>query len=200
MIMNPKRAFSLFASLAVALAVVSAMAQDEPRPKKLLRDNDGRFSDPLSPTRKSADLAPSSSDMRKSADLAPSSSDMRKSADLKPLSDTVDWAITPDKNPDPRIRKIGGVEAELMTQTNVLIRELEAADSVSQRESAKTKLNELLAKQFDLRQERHEREIKALEAQVKKLKELVQKRQENREEIIARRLDQLVRESQGLGF
>ena len=64
----------------------------------------------------------------------------------------------------------------------------------------KAELSDLLRKQFDVRQARHIREIETLEAQVKKLKELVQKRQENRAEIISRRLDQIVRESQGLGF
>ena len=64
----------------------------------------------------------------------------------------------------------------------------------------KTKLSDLLEKQFDQRQKRHEDEIKQLEAQIKKLKDLVEKRQENRREIITARLNQIVKESQGLGW
>jgi hypothetical protein len=72
--------------------------------------------------------------------------------------------------------------------------------SDSDREKIKGQLGDLLKEQFDKRQKRHEDEIKQLEAQIKKLRDLVDKRQENRREIISRRLDQIVRESQGLGW
>ena len=68
------------------------------------------------------------------------------------------------------------------------------------KESIKAMLSDLLEKQFELRQKKHETEIADLEAKVKKLKELVQTRKDNRKEIVARRLDQLVRDSQGLGW
>jgi hypothetical protein len=42
--------------------------------------------------------------------------------------------------------------------------------------------------------------ILAIDAQVKKLKELVRARTENRREIVSRRLEQIVREAQGLGW
>jgi hypothetical protein len=101
---------------------------------------------------------------------------------------------------DPRVTRLAADESTTAHQVDDLTRQLEAADNDSQRDEIKKKLSDVLAKQFDLRQQRHGVEIEALEAQVKKLKELVQKRQQNREEIIARRLDQLVRNSQGLGF
>ena len=64
----------------------------------------------------------------------------------------------------------------------------------------RAKLNDLLEKQFEDRQKKHQAESEALEAQVKKLKELIQTRSENRKEIISRRLEQIVREAQGLGW
>ncbi len=82
----------------------------------------------------------------------------------------------------------------------MLAQQLAAAKSDSDREKLKGQLAEVLEKQFDQRQKRHEEEIKQLEAQIKKLKDLVDKRQENRREIIASRLDQIVKESQGLGW
>jgi hypothetical protein len=85
-------------------------------------------------------------------------------------------------------------------QAEALAQQLAAARSDSDRDKIKGQLTELLEKQFDQRQKRHEEEIKQLEAQVKKLKDLVDKRQENRREIISRRLDQIVKESQGLGW
>ena len=85
-------------------------------------------------------------------------------------------------------------------ETDQLIRQLGEAKSDSDRDKLKVKLGEILEKQFEQRQKRHEGEIAELEAQVKKLKDLVAKRQENRREIVARRLEQVLRESQGLGW
>jgi hypothetical protein len=91
-------------------------------------------------------------------------------------------------------------ESSLAHEANQLARQLGEAKSEADRDKLRTRLGEVLEKQFDQRQKRHEAEIKALEAQVKKLRDLVEKRQENRREIIARRLDQILRESQGLGW
>jgi hypothetical protein len=91
-------------------------------------------------------------------------------------------------------------EANLAHQAEQLARQLGEAKSDSDRSKIRTQLGEVLEKQFDQRQKRHEDEIKQLEAQIKKLKDLVDKRQENRREIISARLNQIVKESQGLGW
>jgi hypothetical protein len=88
---------------------------------------------------------------------------------------------------------------DLTAQSEALIKQLGSAEGEN-KEKIKVKLTETLDKQFDLRQKRHEAEIAALEAQVKKLKEMVQKRQENRKDIIGKRLDQLLREAEGLSW
>jgi len=93
-----------------------------------------------------------------------------------------------------------GEDAVLANEAGELIHKLEATDSDTERDEIKAKLSANLGKQFDSRQKRHEQEIKALEAKVKKLKELVSKRQESRSEIISRRLEQILRDSQGLGW
>jgi hypothetical protein len=61
----------------------------------------------------------------------------------------------------------------------------------------KAKLGEILEKQFDLKRRRHEAE---LEAQVKKLKDMVRVRGENRRQIISERLVRILRDAQGLGW
>jgi flagellar motility protein MotE (MotC chaperone) len=86
------------------------------------------------------------------------------------------------------------------SQAYQLAQQLAAAKSDSEREKTKGQLAEVLEKQFDQRQKRHEEEIKQLEEQLKKLKNLVDKRQENRHQIIGDRLNQIVRDSQGLGW
>jgi hypothetical protein len=88
----------------------------------------------------------------------------------------------------------------LVNEASVLLRKLAAADSDANRSAIKTQLKENLGKQFDARQKRHEQEIKTLEEKVKKLKELVLRRQESRDEIISRRLDQVLRDAEGLGW
>jgi len=91
-------------------------------------------------------------------------------------------------------------EAGLSHQAEMLAQQLGTARSDSDRDKIKGQLSELLEKQFNERQKRHEAEIKQLEEQIKKLKDLVDKRQENRHQIITDRLNQIVRESQGLGW
>jgi hypothetical protein len=85
-------------------------------------------------------------------------------------------------------------------ETEKLARQLAKAKTEGERENVRGKLNDLLEKQFDERQKRHKAESEALEAQVKKLKDLIATRNENRKEIINRRLEQIVRDAQGLGW
>ncbi len=91
-------------------------------------------------------------------------------------------------------------EAQLATQAGHIAHQLTSASSDTDRDKLKTQLSTVLEKQFELRQQRHKKEIESLEVQVKKLRDLVDKRQENRREIIAKRLDHILRESQGLGW
>ena len=90
-------------------------------------------------------------------------------------------------------------EVQLARQCDSLVKQLAKAEGAD-KDKVKAKLSESVDKQFDLRQKRHETEITALENQLKKLREMVQKRQENRKDIVGKRLEQLVRESEGLGW
>jgi hypothetical protein len=91
-------------------------------------------------------------------------------------------------------------EAEVENAVARLVAQLSDAKTDSDKDKIKNQLSELLEKQFDQRQKRHESEIAQLEAKVKKLKDLVAKRQENRREIISKRFDQVVRDAPGLGW
>lgn len=90
-------------------------------------------------------------------------------------------------------------EMQLAHQCQSLVKQLAKAEGAD-KDKIKAQLSEAIDKQFDLRQKRHESEITALENQLKKLKETVQKRQENRKDIVSKRLEQLIRESEGLGW
>jgi hypothetical protein len=100
----------------------------------------------------------------------------------------------------PVLWTLSGEEAGLSGQAEQLVQQLAGAKSDSDRDKLKGQLAEILEKQFDQRQKRHEEELKELETQVKKLKDLVDKRQENRRDIIRARLTQIEKESQGLGW
>jgi hypothetical protein len=103
-------------------------------------------------------------------------------------------------NPSSEREKAQMAEMALAHEVTELKAALEHAKTDTQKSDARTKLAENLGKQFDLRQKRHGLEIEALDTQVKKLKELVRKRHESREDIISRRVDQILREVDGLGW
>jgi hypothetical protein len=91
-------------------------------------------------------------------------------------------------------------ENRLAQEAEQVARSIGAAQSDAEKEKLKDQLSDVLEKQFDFRQRRHESEIAELEAQVRKLRELVQKRQKNRREIVAKRLDVIIRDAEGLGW
>jgi hypothetical protein len=70
----------------------------------------------------------------------------------------------------------------------------------TERSKIKSKVTVALEKAFDLQQKRRELELSRVEARVKKIRELMQKRGEARQSIIDKRLDQLLREADGLGW
>ena len=146
-------------------------------------------------------------DSMKSADVAPSG--MPRTPFYVPDSDlpppgqpnglgygSVEWRVVEN----PLRNQIVLQESSLAHEANEIRHKLESATTDAQRSEVRAKLSENLGKQFDLRQKRHGLEIESLEAQVKKLKELVRKRQDSREEIISRRVDQILREAEGLGW
>ncbi len=90
----------------------------------------------------------------------------------------------------------GAADAEALK----LARQLAEAKSDAEKEKLRDKMKEVLDKAFEERQKRHEKEIEQLEAQVKRLKEMVAKRKEAKREIIEERIKQLQREAAGLGW
>jgi hypothetical protein len=97
-------------------------------------------------------------------------------------------------------RVVARIDLEISNEVDQLVAKLGEARSDTDKDKIKTQLSEVLAKQFDQRQKRHEHEIAELEAKVKKLKDLVARRQDNRRDIITKRVDQILRDSEGLGW
>jgi len=75
-------------------------------------------------------------------------------------------------------------------------------ETTDEKERAKIKegLSKVLAKLFDLQQKERESEIADIEGRVRRLREMLDKRTKARQSIITNRLEQLLREAEGLGW
>lgn len=111
------------------------------------------------------------------------------------------WQFSPyGQRVDGEAHKLMESEANSEREARRLVEEYAHTDNETQRAKIKSKLSEVLDKQFDLQQKRREMEVAQIEAQLKKLRELMRKRSEARQTIVEKRLDQLLREAEGLGW
>jgi hypothetical protein len=101
---------------------------------------------------------------------------------------------------DPELAALCDAEVGAAREVNRLTAEYSKTEGNEARTKIKDKLAAALEKQFTAQQKRRELELARVEAQVKKLRELMKKRDEQRKTIIDNRLDQLVREADGLGW
>lgn len=101
---------------------------------------------------------------------------------------------------DPELAKLLEKEITLARETAALTKEYAATENEENRAKIKGKLGDSLGKQFDLQQKRRDVELTRLEAQMKKLRDVMKKRSDARTTIVDKRLDQLLREADGLGW
>lgn len=74
------------------------------------------------------------------------------------------------------------------------------AEREDDRRELRNKMEKALATEFDKQAENQRKEIEDLEKQIRKLRELMDKRREHRSDIINRRMEQLIQDAQGLGW
>jgi len=101
---------------------------------------------------------------------------------------------------DPELDKLLAEEGRLEQEASGLVEEYSRTQDEAQRGKTKAKLAATLEKQFELQQKRRDLEVAHIETQLKKLREIMRKRGEARQTIIDKRLDQLLREADGLGW
>ncbi len=96
---------------------------------------------------------------------------------------------------------IAGADIGPNLEDNVatLAGQLKSAEG-AEKESVLAKLKSEVGQQFDRRQDAKGMELKALEEQLAKLKEIHNKRTQQRDQIIADRVQQIVRDVEGLGW
>lgn len=105
------------------------------------------------------------------------------------------------------LRFSGGPEDELRQQEDKaagqvrrLLGQYREAAADADKEKLKKNLVEAIETQFGLQQKRRDQEIKQVEARVKRLRDLLEKREAQKRRIVDSRVDQLLREAEGLGW
>jgi hypothetical protein len=91
-------------------------------------------------------------------------------------------------------------EAALDRSAEEQVARYAATETAAERKDMAAALRNILARQFDAQRQRRELELRRIEDQVRKLRDQIKKRDEARETIIDRRLDQLLNEAEGLGW
>jgi len=85
-------------------------------------------------------------------------------------------------------------------QTHELAKQYVSTEKEDEKKKIRKDLAEVLAQQFDVQAKHQEQELANLESQIAKLRATLKKRQENKTAIIDRRVDQLIRDAEGLGW
>jgi hypothetical protein len=85
-------------------------------------------------------------------------------------------------------------------QTQQLVQRWKDSKDAAEREKLETGLREALKLEFTARLASHYKEIKELEEKVRQLRERLALRKEKQDEIVEHRLQQILREAQGLGW
>jgi hypothetical protein len=101
---------------------------------------------------------------------------------------------------DPEMDKLMQAEAAAEQQVAKLIESYAHTEGEAKRSGIKSDLSKVLEKEFDAQQKRRDLELKRVEERLKKVRDLMEKRDRARRSIIDNRLDQLIREADGLGW
>ena len=100
---------------------------------------------------------------------------------------------------DPEVAKLHQAEVEAAREAAALAGQFNTASS-DLRDEIRGQLREALARQFDAQQERRSQEIDGIEQRLAALKDTLQKRNEARDAIVDRRLNQLTGVQDELGW
>ena len=101
---------------------------------------------------------------------------------------------------DPETRALEEKEQKIAEEVQKIADQYKSATDKEERAKLKKQLEELSGQQFDIRQQYRGLEVKHLETELARIRDSIQKRTENREQIIKRRVAQLVHEEDDLEF
>jgi hypothetical protein len=101
---------------------------------------------------------------------------------------------------DPEMGELAQVEAQASQESAEILARYAATDNAADQKELKAKLRTALEDQFRVQLKRQQLELARIEERVRKLREQFKKRNDMRDTIIDRRLDQLINETEGLGW
>lgn len=103
---------------------------------------------------------------------------------------------------DPETAELNRLDHQFEQESRGLVNQLAEAseDDAKTRDQLKQKLRDTLERQFDAQQKIRESEVTRIEARVKKLRELITKRNAARQTIVDRRQQQLIDDAEGFGW
>jgi len=101
---------------------------------------------------------------------------------------------------DAEMSKLKQADSAMGRQEEQLVARYATTEDAEQRSAIKAELAEQLTNHFSIQEQIRDRELARVEARVKKLRELTQKRRDAQKTIIEQRLDQLLRDADGLGW
>jgi len=100
---------------------------------------------------------------------------------------------------DPEMQELDRKDFELGHQCMELSMRYRHAQS-EEKEQLKKELTELVDEHFDVRQQRRELQLKRLEEELKRLREAIGRRSDSREQIVSKRIAELLGEEDNLSF
>jgi len=106
----------------------------------------------------------------------------------------------PGEEIDEETRALHEQDRAREQSTRQLIQQYRDAESGGDRSELQEKLAQVVREHFEIRQQLREKELAALEARVRRLRELHEKRGDAKDEIVEQRIAQLIREAEGLGW
>ncbi|HEV3024494.1 MAG TPA: hypothetical protein VGX76_18590 [Pirellulales bacterium] len=101
---------------------------------------------------------------------------------------------------DEALTELAQLDAKLAQEAQQLIEQYAGATDDDGRAKLKDHLAQTIERQFEAQQKLRELEVSRIEARVKKLRDLIDKRNMAKRTIIDKRLDQLIRDAEGLGW
>jgi hypothetical protein len=179
--MSLKFAAAMAAALGLPAYLVAAYPQDEPQSTGTATVNSrGTASRSVTITGGNADTFIASPDegLTTTRAYSISSDDSSDKADFSAVSFPTATAFS-GRNVIWSSSGHSAEENALSRKSEDLAKKLVASKSEGEKSKLEGELTEVVEKQFDLRQKRYTDEIETLEAKIKKLKSLVEKRQEN---------------------
>lgn len=100
----------------------------------------------------------------------------------------------------PELQRLNAELRRAQQEEQVSLAAYAAAANDHERTKIKAGISKILERQFDLQQQMRKLELDPIEARVKRLRELIDKRNQARKTIVEKRLDQLLRDAEGLGW